>query len=45
MIAGVQARLVGALQHPLVTGDDAAIAAMMRDLAPTYRQLRDALTE
>ena len=44
MIAGAQARLVGGLQYPLVTGDDAAIAAMMRDLAPTYRQLRDALT-
>jgi hypothetical protein len=44
MIAGSQARLVGGLQYPLVTGDDAAVAAMMRDLAPTYRQLRDALT-
>jgi hypothetical protein len=44
MIAGTQARLVGSLQYPLVTGDDAAIAAIMRDLAPTYRQLRDVLT-
>ena len=44
MIAGAQARLAGGLQYRLVTGDDAAIASMMRDLAPTYRQLRDALT-
>jgi hypothetical protein len=44
MIAGAQARIVGGLQYPLVTSDDAAIAAIMRDLAPTYRQLRDALT-
>lgn len=38
-----QARLVGALQYPLVTGDDAAVAAILRDLAPTYATLRAAL--
>ncbi|MEV0055798.1 hypothetical protein AB0H34_35530 [Saccharopolyspora shandongensis] len=35
-----QARLVGALQHPLVTGDDRAAAAVLRELAPTYDVLR-----
>lgn len=35
-----QARLVGALQYPLVTGDDATVAALLRDLAPTYERLR-----
>lgn len=38
-----QARLVGSLQYPLVTGDDGAAAAVLRDLAPTYGVLRDQL--
>lgn len=42
-LAAGQARLVGALQHPLVTGDDAALAAGLRRLAPTYERLRTAL--
>jgi hypothetical protein len=44
-IAGTQARLVGGLQYPLVTRDDAATAKILRELAPTYRQLRDALAQ
>ncbi len=39
-----QVRLVGSLQYPLVTGDDGAAAAVLRDLAPTYGVLRDQLT-
>ena len=42
-IAGAQARLVGALQYPLVAGDDATVAAIFLELAPTYRQLGHAL--
>ncbi|HEY3503532.1 MAG TPA: hypothetical protein VGN37_12205 [Actinocatenispora sp.] len=42
-IATEQARLVGALQYPLVTGDDKAVAARLRELAPTYERLRAAL--
>ena len=42
-IAGTQSRLVGGLQYPLVTGDDAATAALLRELAPTYRALQEAL--
>jgi hypothetical protein len=42
-IAGKQARLVGALQHPLVTGNHAAAAAVLRSLAPTYEELKEAL--
>ncbi|MCP3016953.1 hypothetical protein NGM33_26830 [Nocardiopsis dassonvillei] len=38
-----QARLVGSLQHPLVTGDDGAAAAVLRELAPAYGVLRDQL--
>ncbi|KAJ6443612.1 RADC family protein [Purpureocillium lavendulum] len=38
-----QARLVGALQHPLVVRDDARAAALLRELAPTYEALRAAL--
>src|SRR5687768_13376985 len=34
-----QARLIGALQHPLVAGDDAAAAALLRALAPSYAEL------
>ena len=35
-IAGEQARAVGALQHPLVTGDRATVAMLLRRLAPMY---------
>ena len=42
-IAVTQARLVGSLQHPMVVGNFAAAAAALRDLAPTYDQLRAAL--
>ena len=42
-IAATQARLVGSLQHPMVTGDLPAAAAALRALAPTYDQLRAAL--
>ncbi len=42
-IAAEQARLIGSMQHPLVTGDDAAAAAALRLLAPTYAKLRTAL--
>ncbi|MFI9507752.1 hypothetical protein [Nocardia sp. NPDC052566] len=42
-IAAHQSRLVGALQYPLVMGDDTALAAILRRLSPTYAQLRDAL--
>lgn len=38
-----QARLIGALQHPLVAGDDAAAAALLRRLAPSYAELQAAL--
>jgi hypothetical protein len=39
-IADRQARLVGALQHPLVTGDPTEASKILRELAPTYKQLR-----
>ncbi|MFB9907659.1 hypothetical protein [Allokutzneria oryzae] len=42
-IADEQARLIGAMQHPLVVGDDVAAAAALRALAPTYDKLRAAL--
>jgi hypothetical protein len=42
-IAGTQARLLGSLQYPLVSRDDAAVAGILRDLAPTYRRLGQAL--
>jgi len=42
-IADEQAQLVGALQHPLVTGDRATVARLLRRLAPTYEQLRASL--
>ncbi|MFC4112411.1 hypothetical protein [Nonomuraea zeae] len=38
VLAG-QARELGGLQHPLVTGDDRAVAAGLRRLAPAYRRL------
>ncbi len=43
-IAGEQSRLVGSLQYPLVTNDKAAAARILRVLAPTYRQLAEALS-
>ncbi|MER6950695.1 hypothetical protein ABT294_42425 [Nonomuraea sp. NPDC000554] len=44
-VAAEQARIVGGLQGPLVSGDDAALAAGLRRLAPTYERLRAALTD
>lgn len=38
-----QARRVGALQYPVVTGDDAAVVRGLRELAPTYHRLREQL--
>ncbi|UNB51704.1 hypothetical protein [Mycolicibacterium sp. YH-1] len=38
-----QARLVGSLQHPLVVGDNARVAATLRAVAPTYDELRAGL--
>ncbi|RYP09463.1 hypothetical protein DL765_008413 [Monosporascus sp. GIB2] len=38
-----QARLIGSIQHPLVVGDEAAAAAVLRALAPTYEELKMAL--
>ncbi|MBW1600715.1 hypothetical protein JJV70_01040 [Streptomyces sp. JJ66] len=38
-----QARILGGLQYPLVTLDDAAVVAGLRRLAPTYEELRTAL--
>jgi len=43
-IAATQARLVGSLQHPMVTGDLPRAALALRHLAPTYDLLRAALT-
>lgn len=42
-IADEQARTVGALQHPLVRGDDAAVIAGLSRLAPSYGRLRTTL--
>jgi hypothetical protein len=42
-IADRQARLVGALQHPLVTDDRASAAMALRELAPTHGQMAEAL--
>jgi hypothetical protein len=42
-IAATQARLVGSMQYPMVTGDFPAAAAALRELAPTYDRLRAAL--
>ncbi|MFJ7155273.1 hypothetical protein ACIQUQ_10055 [Streptomyces sp. NPDC101118] len=44
-VAGEQARLVGGLQHPVVTGDDRVLAERLRRLAPTYERLRAALED
>lgn len=38
-----QARLIGSLQYPLVIGEDIRAAALLRNLAPTYDELLDAL--
>jgi hypothetical protein len=43
-IAAEQARLVGSLQHPLVTRNYPKAAAALRELAPTYERLRTALS-
>ena len=43
-IAAEQARLVGSLQHPLVTRDFPRAAAALRELAPTYERLRAELS-
>jgi hypothetical protein len=43
-IAATQARLVGAMQHPLVTGDLDRAASPLRELAPTYDTLRSAIS-
>ncbi|MFE9675347.1 hypothetical protein ACFYO5_14690 [Streptomyces sp. NPDC006259] len=40
-----QARILGALQLPLITEDDAALEAGLRRLAPTYTELREALAK
>ena len=40
-----QARLIGALQYPLVVGDDATAADCLRMLAPTYEKLEAALND
>lgn len=44
-IAAGQAMLVGSLQYPLVIGDDARAAAVLRTLAPTYGRLQTALEQ
>jgi hypothetical protein len=40
-----QANLVGALQLPLVTHDDATACAILRELGPTYGELRTELVK
>lgn len=42
-IAGEQARVIGALQHPLVAGDRTGLARLLRELAPMYAQLQASL--
>ncbi|WP_378739873.1 hypothetical protein [Nocardia brasiliensis] len=42
-IAAEQSRVVGGLQYPLVTGDDAALIAGLNRLSPGYDRLRAAL--
>ncbi|MFI6599093.1 hypothetical protein ACIBHX_22775 [Nonomuraea sp. NPDC050536] len=42
-IAAAQARIVGGLQLPAVSGDDKALAAGLYELAPTYERLKEAL--
>lgn len=43
-IAARQARLVGSLQHDIVTGHPASAAQTLRQLAPTYDELASALS-
>jgi hypothetical protein len=38
-----QARLIGALQYPMVTGDTATAARILRRLAPTHPELHEAI--
>lgn len=38
-----QARLIGALQYPMVTGDTATAARILRRLAPTHAELSEAI--
>jgi hypothetical protein len=40
-----QARLIGSMEYPLVSGNNAPAAAAMRKLAPTFEQLRVELDE
>ncbi|AUG77164.1 hypothetical protein CFP65_2326 [Kitasatospora sp. MMS16-BH015] len=42
-VLGRQARLLGGLQYPLVQGEDAVAAARLRELAPSFEELRGAL--
>jgi hypothetical protein len=42
-IADQQARVLGAVQHPLVTGDRATAARLLRQLAPLYAELHASL--
>lgn len=42
-IADEQAHVIGALQHPVMTGDRADVARLLRKLAPMYEQLRASL--
>lgn len=42
-VAAGQSRILGGLQYPLVVGDDRALAAGLRRLAPGYGLLRTAL--
>jgi hypothetical protein len=43
VLAGRQARLVGSLQHDIVTGHTTSAAQTLRQLTPTYDELADAL--
>ena len=43
-VAGKQARVIGSLQHPLVAGDRAGVARLLRELAPMYAQLQASLS-
>jgi hypothetical protein len=44
-ILELQARLIGSMEYPLVSGDYASAATIMRKLAPTFEQLRLALLQ
>lgn len=43
LIAAEQSKLIGSMQHPLITGNSTAVAAGLRTLSPTYERLRMAL--